>query len=39
MEQYVFQKTNYNIEGTTEKIGKFYTPGAIFTTLYFLRNL
>jgi len=39
MEQYVFQKTNYNIEGTTEKVCKFYTPGAMSTTLYFLRNL
>jgi hypothetical protein len=28
-----------NIEGATEKVYQFHTPGAVFTTLYFICNL
>ncbi len=31
-------KLSFNKEGATEKVYKFHTPGAMFTTLYFLHN-
>jgi hypothetical protein len=38
MKKQVF-KFSYNVDGADEKVYKVYTPGAVFTTFQFLRNL